>query len=459
MRYFDVLYGQIDLDDIVAEILDRCWELRRLKHVGMMNFRSVSMHPLTHCSRLEHAIGTAYLAQRFATANALDRRRRRTSVAAALFHDISCAPFGHSVEWALMASGRIDSHEVASLWTLRPKIAAATSGRPLFLDSLPFDPSTFGLDLDYFEQLQNGSVGHTHIKSDHMDLDNIDSVFRMAHYMGVERATRDHVFALVDNLRSLPEEGHFAISHTALPEAILWHDLRHEVYKAFIYDHEYLSFETQVFELVDRLTEIVKDPREIAGVTDFPDDVLLWQYFADDTFTELRPLLRRLIALQPYESLFIGRFEDRSLCTALPSRKVITELRDNFSQKLLASVSRLSEDELPGGPLRTWIRALSRDTLDYRGPIHVHLTTDKRKTGRHVLFSVIEPDETINPLSLGDDRFYVVAALMSELKLSKKEVAILRANFRAVLSAMAGTEVEAVYGGDDKGKSQLSLEL
>jgi HD superfamily phosphohydrolase len=459
MRYFDVLYGQVDLDEIVAEILDRHWELRRLKHVGMMNFRSLSMHPLTHCSRLEHAIGTAYLAQRFATANGLDRRRRRTIVAAALLHDISCAPFGHSVEWALRASGRVDSHEVASLWTVKPKMAAATSGRPLFLDSLPFDANAFGLDLKYFEKLRTGSVGHTHIKSDHMDLDNIDSVFRMAHYLGIEFATRDHVFALVDNLRTLPTEDHFAIIHSALPQATLWHDLRHEVYKAFIYDPEYLSFEMQVFELVDRLTEIVGDPRELAGVADFPDDVLLWQYFIDDTFADLRPLLRRLIALQPYGCVLIARFEDRSLCEALPSRELITKLREAFSHTLLGSVNSADESELPDGPLKRWIRALSRNILDYRGPFHIHLTTDKRKTGRRILFSVIGADDTTKPLSQGQDRFYVVATLMSEVGVSKREATILQTNFRAALSSMTEAEVEAVYGGDDAVKPQLSLEL
>jgi len=457
MRYFDVLYGQVDLDDIVAEILDRCWELRRLKHVGMMNFRSISMLPLTQCSRLEHAIGTACLAQRFATANAFDQRRRRTFVAAALLHDISCAPFGHSVEWALMASGQVNSHEVASLWTLKPKMAAATSGRPLFLDSLPFDPSAFGLDLEYFEKLQTGSVGHTQIKSDHMDLDNIDSVFRMAHYLGAERATRDHVFALVDNLRPLPAEHHFGLIHSALPQAILWHDLRHEVYKAFIYDPEYLSFEAQVFELIDLLTEIVEDPRELAGVADFPDDVLLWQYFIDDAFTDLRPLLRRLIALQPYSCLFIGRFENPSVCKALPSRELITKLRETFSRTLLKGVDRMDESEIPEGPLRRWVRALGRDVLDYRRPFHIHLTTDKRKTGRQVLFSVMGVDDALTPLSLGEDRFYVVAALMSEVRLSKRELTILRTNFRGALSSMAGADVEAVYGGDDE--TQLSLGL
>jgi len=111
MKYYDPLYGQIEFDSIVAEILDRCWEVRRLKDVGLMNFRSIGMLPLTQCSRLEHGLGTAYLAQRYAHRHGFDRMRRRTLIATALLHDINCAPFGHSVEWALIASGRSESHE------------------------------------------------------------------------------------------------------------------------------------------------------------------------------------------------------------------------------------------------------------------------------------------------------------------------------------------------------------
>ena len=215
----------------------------------------------------------------------------------------------------------------------------------------------------------------------------------------------------------------------------------------------------QVFELVDRLTEIVGDPREIAGVADFPDDVLLWRYFFDDAFADLRPLLRRLIALQPYGCVSIARFEDRPLCEALPTRGLITKLREIFFHNLLGCLHGKDGLELPDGPLRRWTRALGKNVLDYRGPFHIHLTTDKRKSGRRILFSVIGADETPQRLSQGQDRFYVVAALMSEVGLTKREATILRASFEAALSTMTRAEVEAVHGGDDAVKTQLALEI
>jgi len=459
MKYYDVLYGELELDDIIGEILENCWEVRRLKNFGLMNFRSITMLALTHSSRLEHVIGTSYLAQRFAVRQSLNKTQRDTLIASALFHDIDCASFGHSVEWALNAMGHIENHELSSIWTMKPKVSAVIEGRPAFLDSKPFDPSDFNLDKSLFEKFQKGEPGFTHIKSQGMDLDNIDNVFRMAHYMGVPDAIRENVFLLIDGLKLEPYNLEFSIVDKAFPAAVKWHRLREAVYRKFIYDPEYLSFECQIFELISSLAAITNDSKGIGRVKDLPDDVLLWQYFIDDSLLVLRPLLRRLIALDSYNCLFIGSVGNRDVCNTLPSVDQFNKFKNIF----VSTVSHQLRERLISfpqeGPITRWIRIMNDDIKSTTGPFHIHITTDKRKTMRKVNLLVKDNKGNSQAVQLGEDGFFVVAALFSEIKLSVKERDFLIDCFNIALSDWIGNTVKTEYPLKQTDHQQLSLEF
>jgi hypothetical protein len=457
VKYFDTLYGPIELDDVIDEIVTRSWEVRRLKHIGLMNFRSLKMHPLTHCTRLEHAIGTAYLAQRFSDAQHLDARTRRALLSAALLHDISCSPFGHSIEWALMAQGGAPDHETASSWIQQRAISSADPGRPVFLDSAPFHPSQFGLDAVLFRKFVEGEPGHTHIASRYMDLDNLDNVFRMGHYLGLEAARREPLLRLVAGLSITSTADHFTIPEALLPDAKQWHQLRHDVYELFIYDPDYLSFEGQLFELVDGLLKILGDPGAIANLGAFPDDVLLWQYFTDPQFIDLRPLLRRLIALEPYKPLFIGRVEAPDICSQLPSASVIGKFRECFISIVLASSRAISD--LPEGAVKRWIKALGQRNGGLPPPIHTHITTDKKKTHRQIVLNCRAATGNESAVVLGEDRLFVVAALMTEVNLVPRERDFIVKAFGDALTRWAQVSVEEVQVDSRPSAPQLQLTL
>jgi len=277
-----------------------------------------------------------------------------------------------------------------------------------------------------------------------MDLDNIDNVFRMAHYLGFEGAGRESVVRLVDALRLQPGDSHFTVSEDVVPDAMLWQRLRHDVYKTFIYDAAYLSFECQIFEFIAGLLARVSDPTEIEALGEFPDDVLLWEYFADPSYSEMRPLIRRLIACESYECLYIGRIENAALCKSLPSAEEIRNLRNQFVSDVVGALK--STTTLVNEPvLARWLKGMKSNQLEISPPMHFHVTTDKRKTGREILLSVGASPEQARSLRIGDDRYFVVCALFTETALNEREQKFVKECFEESIARWAGERPETIY--------------
>jgi len=299
--------------------------------------------------------------------------------------------------------------------------------------------------------------GFIHIKSSGMDLDNIDNVYRMGHYLGFQSASIEHVFPLVDSLRVPPDSRVFAISADTACKAEDWHILRESVYREFIYSPEYLSFECQIFHLVDSLAAILKDPKEIASLANVPDDVLLWQYFNDDSFQSIRPLLRRLIALQSYNCLYFGRVDAPDICNALPSATHLAHFKSAFIQTILNAYSDSPNSVISDGPVARWINLLRNHHALPIGPIHIHITTDKRKTNRHLELLTYDRDNSQASMSIGYDSYFVVGALFSEVDLQPADHAFLAQAFARTLSEWSGSQVDTSYRPPVSGMHQLSL--
>jgi len=117
-----------------------------------------------------------------------------------------------------------------------PRGTAAQAGRPVFLDSKGFEPADFDLDVELFRNLHDGRPGFAQLTGDYMDLDNIDNVFRMARALGFEDAQRERVIRLTDGLSMGRDDTCFTVDESVVQDIIVWHRLRHEVYREFIYD-------------------------------------------------------------------------------------------------------------------------------------------------------------------------------------------------------------------------------
>ena len=186
-NYYDPIYGKIDIDDKVIDLVSKCSELKRLRFVGMMNFKSLTMLPLTTISRLEHSIGLAYLVQTFADRNNIRENKYNDLLVAALYHDVNCGSFGHSVEWAIDRHISFE-HESDVEWIKTEETLSCLKNKPIFIEQDGLHRHGFvekyKLNLDIIDKIITGE-NCFFINNKGIDLDNIDNVFRMAHYLGI----------------------------------------------------------------------------------------------------------------------------------------------------------------------------------------------------------------------------------------------------------------------------------
>ena len=97
----DAVHGDIQFDDAEMAVIDTpaVQRLRGIKQLGASNL----IFPSAVHTRFEHSLGTAWLTKRLLASldqsgAVVDEADRRTAVLAALLHDVTHVPFGHTFE-------------------------------------------------------------------------------------------------------------------------------------------------------------------------------------------------------------------------------------------------------------------------------------------------------------------------------------------------------------------------
>ena len=96
----DAVHGDIELDDLEIELIDTP-EFQRLRGIKQLGTAYLVFPSATH-TRFEHSIGTAWMARRLIDAvrrtRMLSRDEEIRIRCAALLHDVTHIPFGHTLE-------------------------------------------------------------------------------------------------------------------------------------------------------------------------------------------------------------------------------------------------------------------------------------------------------------------------------------------------------------------------
>ncbi len=92
----DPVHGSIKVSDIALPLLNslEVSRLREIKQLGLAHL----VFPGANHTRLEHSLGTSYIATEISNALGLDEEEQRMLTAAALLHDIGHGPFSHVIE-------------------------------------------------------------------------------------------------------------------------------------------------------------------------------------------------------------------------------------------------------------------------------------------------------------------------------------------------------------------------
>jgi HD superfamily phosphohydrolase len=380
-------------------MLSRNAELIRLRSIGMMNFRSVGMLPLTTITRLEHSVGITYLVELFSRKNRMVAGRLDDFLTAALYHDINCASFGHAVEWAIDRHHPYE-HESTSSWISEQELDRPED-KPMFFsqDGLHHNnyEGRYHIDLKAVKSIISGQ--HTCvIKSSGIDLDNIDNVSRMAFYLGLLHE-KSFPIRLAESLTLSDNQSYFVVDEDGLALVGEWLRIRSAVYREFIYSREYMGFEYLVFLLVHQYAEHF-GTENVRNLFHYTDERLLWTHTDRQSYGKaVSNTAQRLLLNRLPECYIIFRAEPFSRYKEVSSSKFC----DSFIHKVASKAAA-------AGVTRDECRSLA-----------VHVTTDNKKTSRSIslaLRSATRESQT----SIGEDRQYILLAILGSSALSPAKV-------------------------------------
>jgi uncharacterized protein len=218
---FDPVHGPIPLDSLALALIGTP-EFQRLWGIRQTGFAHLVFPGANH-TRLEHSLGTYWVAGRFADHLGLDLAEARTVTTGALLHDLGHGPFSHTLDGP-MREVLGHSHETVSREQIEGD-GPGTGGIPATLRRHGLDPREVADLVDPPPGKRSTWLGE--ILHGAIDADRIDYLQRDAHYTGVAHGAIDAV-RLLDTLRMLSgrlvfaEKGRSAVEGFLVGRALMY---------------------------------------------------------------------------------------------------------------------------------------------------------------------------------------------------------------------------------------------
>lgn len=229
----DSIHGNIEIKGLFLELMELP-ELQRLHNIRQLGFTYL-VYPGANHTRLEHSLGTCYVAQRMA--ETLDIKSP-VFIAAALLHDIGHGPFSHTLEYIVHErTGKSHVELTGEIITGKKRIVDFEGG------SIKEVLGTYGIDAGEVASILYGKKGHlSEMIHGSIDADQIDYLMRDAYYTGV-------AYGVIDAQRLLQtikiHEGHVVVEKKGLSalESML-------VARSLMYSSVYLHKTVRIAELM-----------------------------------------------------------------------------------------------------------------------------------------------------------------------------------------------------------------
>jgi hypothetical protein len=223
---FDPVHGTILLDGPALALIGTP-EFQRLWGIRQTGFAHLVFPGANH-TRLEHSLGTFWVAGQMADRLGLEERARRRVTAAALLHDLGHGPFSHTLDGPMTeVLGR--GHEGVSRARIEgadPTFPPACAEVPGILERFDLRPKEVA---DLVDPARGGSPSNLEraILHSAVDADRIDYLQRDAHYTGVGHGAVD-AGRLLDTIREdrgqvvFAEKGRSAVEGFLVGRALMY---------------------------------------------------------------------------------------------------------------------------------------------------------------------------------------------------------------------------------------------
>jgi HD superfamily phosphohydrolase len=260
---FDPVHGPIPLDPLALALIGTA-AFQRLWGVRQTGFAHLVFPGANH-TRLEHSLGTYWVAGRFAERLGLDRENARLLTTGALLHDLGHGPFSHSLD-VPMREVLGHGHETVSREAILGDDGLPSGSPPTIPQILGrhgVDPQKVADLVDppgrdrpsWFAAILHGAI----------DADRIDYLQRDAHYTGVAHGAIDAV-RLLDTIRVIGGRLVFAEKGRSAVEGFL-------VGRALMYSSVYFHKTVRAAEMmaqaaVERQPGYPATARDLFGWTD-----------------------------------------------------------------------------------------------------------------------------------------------------------------------------------------------
>ena len=184
----DPIHGDIKLEGFFLDLL-QAPEIQRLYNIKQLGFTHL-VFPGAHHTRLEHSLGTYFLAIKAVDSLNLNYDEKNLVTCAAILHDIGHGPFSHTLESILRSSLNVDHVDLTEKLILGES-AVFNQYESDIIDSLCVYKVLKKYNLDHYEIIkiirgisQNKNYLSQLLNST-IDVDQLDYIIRDAYYTGV----------------------------------------------------------------------------------------------------------------------------------------------------------------------------------------------------------------------------------------------------------------------------------
>src|SRR2546427_4334411 len=291
----DAVHGDIEMGPLEVELMDTP-EFQRLRGIKQLGTAYLVFPSAVH-TRFEHSLGTSWMAHRI-----LESVRRNHTISdddarlirvAALLHDITHIPFGHTLEDERRVLPRHDKDEERVDYFLR----GSTVGRILKRE---------GLQELVIETLKRDDTFLSDIVGGAISADLLDYLRRDTYFCGLSQYYDPRLFEsfiIEDNRLVMNLEKNGMLRHDAMSELVNLLRIRYTLSERVYFHHTKVSSGAMISKAVELALREGLSAQELRTLK---DETLIWMLLELYTRnTTIAHLLNRLEARQLYRGCYV----------------------------------------------------------------------------------------------------------------------------------------------------------
>ncbi len=262
----DPIHGDIKLEGVFLDLI-KAPEIQRLHSIKQLGFAHL-VFPGAHHTRLEHSLGTHYMASKVSDALNLDKNEKEIISCAGFLHDIGHGPFSHTLESLLRETLNVDHVDLTEKLIIGEHAIFDENEKEILESNSVFDIlNKHEIDTHMVADIIKGRVKdkiyHTQILGSSVDVDQLDYLARDAYYTGVAYGIIDidrflQTLCVFDNKLMVRKKGISVVENILMARSLMY---------SSVYYHKTVRIaELMLSKAIDLLDDA--DPFEFFKLTD-----------------------------------------------------------------------------------------------------------------------------------------------------------------------------------------------